>query len=116
MLKPKHFYYLKMMKDQQVHKDNQRNPVSSLQCHTFSGILLFYRWGYPCLASVSPPPGSPAPTHTYKFKRFGVSAFPDKKFPVEAVPYLRQDNYYIDNPIYLQKANTSVKYAKSDTE
>ena len=31
---------------------------------------------------------APLPPHTYKFKRFGVSAFPDKKFPVEAVPYL----------------------------
>jgi hypothetical protein len=47
--------------------------------------LLQTRWGYPCLASVSPPPPL---THTYKFKRFGVSAFPDKKFPVEAVPIL----------------------------
>ncbi len=32
------------------------------------------------------PPAPPPPT--YKFKRFGVSAFPDKKFPVEAVPSL----------------------------
>jgi hypothetical protein len=37
----------------------------------------------------APPPRPPlSPTHTYKFKRFGVSAFPDKKFPVEAVPSL----------------------------
>ena len=36
----------------------------------------------------APSPAPLPPTHTYKFKRFGVSAFPDKKFPVEAVPSL----------------------------
>jgi hypothetical protein len=36
----------------------------------------------------APPLPAPLPPHTYKFKRFGVSAFPDKKFPVEAVPSL----------------------------
>jgi hypothetical protein len=52
-------------------------------------VLLFTRWGYPCLASVSPSPPLPLThTNTYKFKRFGVSAYPDKKFPVEAVPSL----------------------------
>jgi hypothetical protein len=43
------------------------------------------------VSAPAPPPPPPPPhthTNTYKFKRFGVSAYPDKKFPVEAVPSL----------------------------
>ena len=42
----------------------------------------------PCKGLPPPPaPHPPPPPHTYKFKRFGDSASPDKKFPVEAVPF-----------------------------
>ncbi len=45
--------------------------------------------GVPVPCKCQPPPGPPPPPNThYKFKRFGVLAFPDKKFPVEAVPSL----------------------------
>ncbi len=90
-----------------LYRKSVRNNIDRISYIEIQSDMKYitYQLGYPCLASVSPPgPPTPAPPHFYKFKSFFgnpeilfnlamlhrgcLSLFPDKNFPVAAVPSL----------------------------
>jgi len=64
----------------------------AIMLETYYYIILTTSWATHALQVSAPPP----PTHTYKFKRFGVLAFPIRNSPWRRFQVWRLHNYYID--------------------